>query len=66
MSAAWAAAIPYFPLIPIPTDADVSIATSFAPSPIANTRPFFDISLTIAAFYFGVHLAKTRSCSDSY
>lgn len=45
------------PLIPTPIDATVSIATSFAPSPIAKTLPGID--LTIFDFCYGVHLAKT-------
>jgi hypothetical protein len=44
-------------LIPTPIEAAVSMATSFAPSPMAKTLPFIDF--IIDDFYLGVHLAKT-------
>lgn len=59
MSDDWAAALPSLPAIPTPNVAEVSIDTSFAPSPIANTFP--DIAVTIFLLFLGVHRAKTKN-----
>jgi len=51
--------MPSFPTIPIPTSASKIIPTSFPPSPTAAILfPFENYfrSLTISAFYVGLHL----------